>query len=126
MPRFKIYAAPTEDVNQGWVRLGNCGLPHRSVVRLSAHAISKHVYCEVLTLEDNFIANYNERERTVKIKIEELQSTLVVSEWYRKKLGDLKTKTESDIDVTPANCLWGQIRACLDHPQVVVRIATRL
>jgi hypothetical protein len=124
MPRLKIYAAPTEDVNQGWIRLGDCGLPHRSIIKLSASTTSKHVYCEVLTIDENFINAYNENPK--HIKITEPQSALVASEWYRKKLGDLKTRTESEIDVTPVNCFCGQICACLDHPQVVVRLATIL
>jgi len=123
MAHLKIHAALHADVNQGWVWLGRSNLPYRSVVRLFSTAANKSVYCEALTIDDNFLRNYN---REPRIPITDPQSTLVAAEWYRKRLGDLKTGTESDIEVTPANCMYGRIRACLDHPQIVVRIAVKL
>jgi hypothetical protein len=41
MKQFKIYATKIEDVNQGWVWLSGCSLPHRSTVRLSTGGTCK-------------------------------------------------------------------------------------
>lgn len=63
MARFKIYAALTEDVNQGWVWLDKSKLPHgspqRSIVKLLASDTSKYVYCETRFIDDNFEYDYN-------------------------------------------------------------------
>jgi hypothetical protein len=123
MARLKIYTAQNADVNQGWVWLGRSDLSHRSIVRLFSADTRKSVYCEVLTIDDNFLRSYNQPSR---IQIAESQSALVIAEWYRMRLGGLKTLTEADIEVTPANGVCGRVRACLDHPQVVVRLAVIL
>jgi hypothetical protein len=122
MARLTIYAAQEADVNQGWVRLGGHDFPHRSIVRLSVRESGKVVHCEVLSIDQNFLRTYNQPPR---IQITEPQSALVTAEWYRRRLG-VGTRTEAEIDVTAANCIWGRIRACLDHPQVVVRLAVIL
>ena len=115
----------TDDVSQGWVWLGGLKLPHRSVVKLRAADTGKSVYCEVLSIDDNFIDNYNDPDaKRFKIK-DKNQSVLVAAEWYRTRLGIEKTGDEVDIEVItdiPFRGLW----AALDHPQVVVRIATKL
>jgi hypothetical protein len=123
MAQFRVFAAPLEDVSQGWVRLGKAGLSHRSVVKLSVSNGSKHVYCELLSIDNNFIRSYN---REGRIKIMDPSSALVAAEWYRRRLGGLQTRTDAEIEVTPANSIYGRIRACLDHPQVAIRIATVL
>ena len=51
-----------------------------------------------------------------------------MNEWYRKRLGGLETKPKIDypLVIEKADSWYGKIRACLQHPQNVVRIATRL
>ncbi|MGA2279773.1 MAG: hypothetical protein ABSG80_05665 [Verrucomicrobiota bacterium] len=124
--KFKIYAAKIEDMNQGWVWLGGHDkLDQRSIVKFSTGSTHKSVYCEVLKIDGNFINDYN-RPGEGRIAISDQQSALVVSEWYRKKLGNLQTRTEVEINVEVANRVCGRLHACLDHPQVVVRLATML
>jgi hypothetical protein len=121
--KFTIYAAKIQDMSQGWVWLGGHGeLGQRSIVRLST--AEKTVYCELLKIDENFIRDYN-RPGEGRISITDGQSALVVGAWYRTRLG-LQTHTDADIEVKSANHLFGQIRACLDHPQVVVRLPTWL
>jgi len=123
MARFRIYAAKIEDMNQGWVWIGGQNLPQRSIVRLSTND-GRKVYCEILSIEDNFLNDYN-KQGGGRVAITDRQMALVASEWYRTRLG-LQTKTEAEIEVSSANCFCGQIQACLDHPQVVVRLAIQL
>jgi hypothetical protein len=125
LKRFRIYPAKTEDVSQGWVRLGGCDLPHRSTVRLSTNDVRKSVvYCEVLSIDDNFIRDYNQPSEG-RNRISDPQSALVAAEWYRTRLG-LQKGAEAEIEVTSANHVFGRVNACLAHPQVVVRVATWL
>src|SRR6185312_1645749 len=110
-------AALAADVNQGWVWLGKSDFPHRSIVRLSARETGNTIYCEALTIDENFLRTYNQPPR---LYIAEPYSALVAAEWYRRRLG-VVTKEEAEIDVTLANNICGKIHACLEHPQIVVR-----
>lgn len=127
MAQFKIYAALNEDVNQGWVWLHKSQLPpgssQRSIVKLSASDTSKHVYCDTRSIDKNFINHYNESPHTKNI--DESNSVLVAAEWYQIRLG-VEKDDEAEIKVTSANHYYGKIRACLDHPQIVVRLSTML
>lgn len=91
-------------------------------MKLTARDTGKSVYCEVLSIDQNFLREYNKPPR---IKIADPDSALVAAKWYRQRLG-VETRTEAEIEPAPANCAWGRFRACLDHPQVVVRLAVKL
>src|ERR1019366_6928489 len=108
-------ASIAEDANQGWVWLSRPDLPHRSVVKLSTAACKKGIYCEILTIDNNFINSYNGRQHTKTL----VEPALVASEWYRKRLRIDKGE-EAEIEVTIANGVCGRLHACLDHPQIVV------
>ena len=45
---------------------------------------------------------------------------------YRKLLGDLPTQSEHELKIVEVDNLWGKTKSCLQHPQVIVRIATWL
>ena len=123
MANLRVYAALSNDVNQGWVWIGlKSQLPHRSIVRMVARNSGKSAFCEVLSIDSNFLRAYNKPPR-ISIKIPE--ESLVAPEWYREKLG-IKTRSYAEIDVEPANHALGMFRACMDHPQVVVRLAAVL
>ena len=55
------------------------------------------------------------------------EEPLVISEWYRRKLGIEKTQISVDLDVKPT-CwwIWAAIRAGWHHPDAIVRMATWL
>lgn len=46
--------------------------------------------------------------------------------WYRAQLGELETQHEYALDITPVDDCWGKLRACMDHPQIIVRVAAWL
>jgi hypothetical protein len=46
--------------------------------------------------------------------------SIVINEWYRKKLGDLSTKGAIDLNITNANKCIGWLISCVDHPQIIV------
>ena len=49
-----------------------------------------------------------------------------MSTWYRVRLGGLETQREYALDIVEANSWCGKIRACVHHPQIVVRVAVWL
>lgn len=81
------------------------------------------VYCEALQIDDNFLRAYNQSPR---ISITNPEEALVISAWYRARLGCMSTREDVSIEVRPANSVYGRFMACVHHPQTVVRISTWL
>ena len=76
----------------------------------------------MLFLDSNFVTRYNNHPRRT---IETPGTAIIASEWYRERLG-ISKHTDVDLDISSSDCAYGRMRACLDHPQVVVRLATKL
>lgn len=120
---MRIFAALREDIQQGWVWLQIPNLPSRSIVKITNPNNGKSIYCEALQIDQNFLDFYNQPNR---IAISDPQNALVISGWYRAGLGDLSTKSDVHLCVNPCNSSWGKLRACLHHPQIIVRVAAWL
>lgn len=92
---YKLFAALTEDINQGWVWVYDPNLNDHSELRPIGRITnpelpgSRSVYCEILILDSNCVDDYNQRKHTYKILPGE--PVVVMNGWYRKKLGNLKT-----------------------------------
>jgi hypothetical protein len=121
--RLRIFAARTEDVNEGfvWARLPE--LPVRDVIKIINSESGESVHCEVLQIDPNFLRIYNQHPR---IQISDPECSIVMAEWYRVRLGGLETQKEYKLKIVNASSFCGKVRACLDHPQTVVRVATWL
>ena len=87
--------------------------------------------CEVREFDRNFLAHYNKDRLSVPENGR--QPTVVLSHWYRSALGGFDT-TASDnrtgrvkLGIKPMR-LWGwrSLRAACHHPDIVVRLGTRL
>ncbi len=120
---YRVLAALQQDMNQGWIWLSQPSLGHRSIVKVVNLSNGKIVFCEALQIDENFLADYNQPPR---LSITGPESSLVMNAWYRKLLGDLVTNHDHDLKIGRANNPYGKLRACLQHPQVVVRLATWL
>ena len=118
--RYRIYSSLHDEIDAGWVWLGTPILPPRCIVKIRNPNSKKIVFCEALQIDSNFRRKYSESED--RIPIDEPTSSLVISCWYRKLLGDLPSKSEYELEILPADNLWGRLRSCLQHPQVVVRL----
>lgn len=120
---FKVLASLRSDMNEGWVWISDRGFPPRSIIKIRNPAKRAAVYCEALNIDENFRSEYNQAPR---VNIGASESTIVINGWYRKKLGDLQTKSQHNLEITVSNGLWGKFMACMQHPQIVVRLATTL
>lgn len=123
---LKIYTSLREDVNQGWVWIGKPDLPERCVVKISNISNGEKVYCETLKIDDNFLNHYNCRENTLKIN--DKSKSIVINYWYRAKLGNIPQNEFVDLEITPyyGCCIckcYANIMACIQHPQIIVRMA---
>jgi len=120
---MKIYASLDEDIGEGFVWLQKPGLPTRGIVRITNADSGRNIFCEALQFEKNFLEKYNQSPRFV---IERPDLSIVMSGWYRTRLGDLQTQREYPLEIATADSWYGKIRACTHHPQVVVRLAVWL
>jgi hypothetical protein len=92
-------------------------------VKITNKKNNKQIYCECLEIDENYISVYNNSAREY---IDKNKATITINSWYRKKLGGINTKTDHELEIRAANGMLGQLRANLEHPQVVVRMATWL
>jgi len=123
MKYVKIYPSLAEHIGEGFVWLQQPGLPARRIVKITRGDSRRSVFCEGLQLDRNFLHRYNQSPRS---PIEKPDSSIVMSAWYREGLGGLETQREYPLEIAVANSIYGQIRAGLGHPEVVVRVAVKL
>lgn len=140
MTDYIIRASLHEEANAGWIWVK--GFPSRSLVKISNIKKRRTVICQARELDQNFLNIYNpskssddppvEGRRRFPIDFE--QDTIVMSEWYRDALGGFDTtkddnangKVALDIQRYRGCQSWGQLRAALQHPDIVVRLGARL
>jgi len=127
MKKYSIYAALREDINSGWVWGNDSRFKKRVIVCLSNPKARKKIYCEGLGIDKNFLKNYDEIGGGRKL-IQFDKDVLVVNEWYRKllSLDDWSNQSEYELDITIVDNWIGKLWSCFHHPQIIVRIASRL
>jgi hypothetical protein len=92
-------------------------------VRITNPENRHRVFCEASEIDPNFLLRYNQSPRS---SIDEPAHSIVMSEWYRDRLGNLSKQTEIELELVLADNAWAGLRACLQHPQIVVRLSTKL
>lgn len=122
--KLKVFASLAEDINNGWVWVPDSLVGNRTVIRVKNKNSGKVIYCEALQIGENYLKRYNTNDRTYRIS--DKNASIAMSEWYRKKLGITKTQEEIEFDVATKDNPWGHLRASLQHPQIVVRLAMEL
>lgn len=124
---YVVYAALHDESNSGWIWLSRPQLGSRSLIRVKNLDNGRKVLCQLREIDDNFVALYNARSRTFRLQSYHREKAAIISDWYRSGLGIRNTQSSVNLEVTPA-CIpcWHAIRACCQHPEPVVRLATRL
>lgn len=125
---YKIFAALSDESNVGWIWFGCPPLPTRTIIKVRHPQNRRVVYCESRKIDCNFVTKYNNPPRK---NIADSCEALVLSEWYRNALGGFATTGISgdhvNLDITAAKIpIWKSIRACCHHPDIAVRVGTRL
>ena len=128
--KYKVRCALYEDIHTGGVWTSEQSFDNRSVVKIINFDNNKAVYCEHMRIDDNFIRRYNDSKNTLKISLG--MDFFIASEWYRDKLGIVKNSSprlKIKIYCDSWCCIpsyLARLDACLDHPQLVVRLSTHL
>lgn len=120
---MKIYACLDDDISEGFVWLKRSGLASRSVVKITNPDVGRSVFCEALQLEVNFLNKYNKSPR---VTIDSPESSIVMSAWYRDRLGNLETQRDYNLEIRAANGCWGKLGSCFYNPQIIIRVAVWL
>jgi len=143
--KFEVRPAPTENIDSGsvWVTLPR-DFPSRSVVKITncdpGSDAGHHVYCEALAIGAYFVERYNLRVAE-PLRLERIRyydeskrafdyqgkGLIFISDYYRRHLGEaFKDFADHDLTVTRADGWVNHTRACLQHPQISIRLATQL
>jgi len=121
--KYLVLASLYDDLNQGWIWITSSGFEPRSIVKIKNKKSGDVTYCECLKIDKNYRTIYNNPPRK---DIEHHNHTITMNQWYRKRLGIAETNYIYDLEIKPANCFYGKLRANFQHPQIVVRLATLL
>lgn len=126
---YRIFAALSDESNEGWIWFKDPLFPTRTIVKVRNPETGHKIFSESRKIDTNFLIRYNERPHTVFLN--NPGEALVISEWYRDALGAIKTTCHSkkplDLDITSAKIPgWRSLRASCHHPDIAVRVGTRL
>lgn len=116
----KVYPALKEHIDIGGIWHNFEKLPARCTIKLVYK--NKTIYCESLYIDDNFIRLYNKDPRQF---IDKNTKSIVISEWYRLKLG-ISKHHEYGFEYRKNRNLINNIKASLTHPQLAIRISVWL
>lgn len=131
--QYIVHTSLRDDRNEGWVWIRNRCLKteldgKRRIVRITAKP-GKSIFCEALWADDWYMKKWDKLWINTCTKVPLPNENLAfISAWYRRRLGIRRGRQSLTIKYckeTPRP-FWWQLRACLDHPQVVVRLATVL
>lgn len=144
--KFEVRPAPVENISSGsvWVTLP-ADFPSRSVVKITNRDpgadAGRSVYCEALAIGAYFVETYNSRVAE-RLKLEGLRysneskralpdsqgkGVIFINDYYRTHLGEaFKEFADHELTVTRADGWLNHTRACLQHPQISIRLATQL
>ena len=120
--KYRVFAALKEDINSGWIWIEHPLITERKVVKITNLDTGKKAYCEALSIDENFLNEYNQEER-FQIKIGEETRKIVINSWYRKHLGHIKSQSEYSFEIKKKDTIFGKIMASLKHPQIIIRVA---
>jgi hypothetical protein len=125
---YTVFAALSDQTNEGWIWFRNPPLHTRTIVKVRHPETGLVVFCESRKIDSNFLTQYKQQTQR---EIKKPDETLVISEWYRDALGGFPTTRMSGdqvkLDITPARIpVWRSLRASCHHPDIAVRVGTRL
>lgn len=121
---YQIYPSTIEDISNGWIWISVPDLDQRGVAKIKNIKENKTTYCEVLLIDPNYRKYYSTGNRRDIQSI--IDPIIIINYWYRKELGINESNKKVELEITIKNCLCYKIRACLHHPQAIVKIATWL
>jgi hypothetical protein len=127
---YIVHTSLRDDMNEGWVWIRNLKSElngKRCTVRITAKP-GKSIFCEALYADEWYMKKWIERWNDTQKNVPPPDANLAfISAWYRGRLsiGEGPQNLTIDYKDTPRP-FWWQLYVCLEHPQVVVLLATLL
>lgn len=140
---YTIYAAREDEYNAGYVWFLNPEFVSRTPIELYNPDTGYTTYCKSRLIERNYMDRY--KSESHRVPIDPPEKALVVSEWYRNALGGFDTTANrewanrmaaAEADKISATTLigvrrlrvpgWRYLRVANHHPDMAVRVGTRL
>jgi len=124
----ELHTALLEDVNEGriWFKIADLKpqlTGRRRIVRVArTGSLKRGIYCEALYADKYYVKRWQH-----KLANPNQDRMFFISEWYRNQLA-IHEKPGVPVNITleiSDSGLW-QVYACLQHPQIVVFVATIL
>ncbi|HIF9162568.1 TPA: hypothetical protein ACX6PK_003440 [Photobacterium damselae] len=121
-----VRASTSEDISSGYIwGVGFDNIRHKDIICLRNPLNKRKVWVEYLSGDNNFYKNYNGRNKT--INIDPNKKTLILSEYYRAKLGIEKgDDIQIDIGIYDVPAILKSPLAAVNHPDSTVRLAILL
>jgi hypothetical protein len=129
--RYIVHSSLRDDMNEGWIWIRNLKDDlegKRRIVRVTAET-GKSTFCEALYADDWYMEKWNERWKVTPQAVPHADDKLAfISSWYRRRLGIGLGHENLTIEYgkNPAGPFLWQLHVCLQHPQIVVVLATVL
>ncbi len=120
---YELHTAIWDDIESGSIWISAPALTSRTIVHVRNTLNNQSLRCEVKMVDAYYLKRFSEQTgRTV----DETSPQVFINAWYRKALGVTAREGPIELEIVADDSLRGKVRACLQHPQVVVRIATIL
>lgn len=120
---YQLHPALWSEMESGAVWLGQPALASRTVVRITRKNSRRAIYCEAKIIDAYFLEAY---QKSIGTELQNPGNCVLMSAWYRKLLGVSLDDGSVDLEVTAVDSVYGRVRACLDNPQLAIRLATIL
>lgn len=124
--KLTVFPSLYEDSNAGWIWIPPIdGFTSRDYINLSILKTGRKITCICRIIDTNFQNHYNDGPRK---KINDIHIPIVISDYYRNRLGSLKTGQECEFEIKK---LWSRnypkkIFALLQHPDNAIKMAAWL
>jgi hypothetical protein len=125
--QYRILVSLTDDMDKSVAWVQNSDIVERCIGSIRNATSRRRVWLELRAVDANYRKNYGDRPVTVAIRVNE--PTLVLNEWYRRRLG-VDTNGQHDLDIKEftGNLVMRLLRGFqigFGHPDSNVRCATQ-
>jgi hypothetical protein len=124
MQTYMIYAALHEESKEGWIWLPSAPGLSTDYVGIHNPRNGRVVVCERRTADENFRKLYDSAGSTIQLA--ETHRFVVMSAWYRERLGIFDTRAEVPLEIENRSGLWAAYRAFSQHPSPAIRMSIGL
>jgi len=123
---YELHTAIWDDVESGaiWISPTPAStFTSRTIVHVRNEDNHRSIRCEAKMVDEYYLKRFTEQTGHT---VDETAQHVFINAWYRKALGLTTRQGPIKLAIVADESLPGKLRACLQHPQVVVRIATVL